>query len=321
MGQNLLSVNGLKTQFPTLLGVVRAVDGIELDVEVGETVGLVGESGSGKTVTALSIMKLVPPPGRIVEGRILFNGANILELSEAEMRRVRGEKIAMCFQDPMTYLNPVMRVGEQIAENITLHEKLERQQALGKAIEMMDLVGIPHASERCQDYPHQLSGGMRQRILLAMAISCRPKLLIADEPTTSVDVIIQAQILKMLMELKRKLDTSVLLITHNLGIVAQLCDKIAVMYAGNIVEYAGTAALFDAPKHPYTETLLGSIPRLDLDTKSLKIMRGSVPDLINPPSGCTFHPRCPYAKETCSKQTPGLEAIEKGRLVKCLLYN
>ena len=311
----------MKTQFPTLLGVVRAVDGIELDVEVGETVGLVGESGSGKTVTALSIMKLVPPPGRIVEGRILFNGANILELNEAEMRRVRGEKIAMCFQDPMTYLNPVMRVGEQIAENITLHEKLERQQALGKAIEMMDLVGIPHASERCQDYPHQLSGGMRQRILLAMAISCRPKLLIADEPTTSVDVIIQAQILKMLMELKRKLDTSVLLITHNLGVVAQLCDKIAVMYAGNIVEYAGTAALFEAPRHPYTETLLGSIPRLDLDTKSLKIMRGSVPDLINPPSGCTFHPRCPYAKETCSKQTPGLEAIEKGRLVKCLLYN
>lgn len=311
----------MKTQFPTLLGVVRAVDGIDLDVEVGETVGLVGESGSGKTVTALSIMKLVPPPGRIVEGRILFNGANILELSEAEMRRVRGEKIAMCFQDPMTYLNPVMRVGEQIAENITLHEKLEKQQALGKAIEMMDLVGIPHPSERYQDYPHQLSGGMRQRILLAMAISCRPKLLIADEPTTSVDVIIQAQILKMLMELKRKLDTSILLITHNLGIVAQLCDKIAVMYAGNIVEYAETDELFDAPKHPYTETLLGSIPRLDVDTKSLKIMRGSVPDLINPPSGCTFHPRCSYAKETCGKQMPDLKAIEKGRLVKCLLYN
>lgn len=321
MGQNLLSVSGLKTQFPTLLGVVRAVDGIDLDVEVGETVGLVGESGSGKTVTALSIMKLVPPPGRIVEGRILFNGANILELSEAEMRRVRGEKIAMCFQDPMTYLNPVMRVGEQIAENITLHEKLEKQQALGKAIEMMDLVGIPHSSERCQDYPHQLSGGMRQRILLAMAISCRPKLLIADEPTTSVDVIIQAQILKMLMELKRKLDTSILLITHNLGIVAQLCDKIAVMYAGNIVEYAETDELFEAPKHPYTETLLGSIPRLDVDSRSLKIMRGSVPDLINPPSGCTFHPRCSYAKETCSKQIPDLKAIEKGRLVKCLLYN
>lgn len=302
-------------------GTVRAVDGIDFSMDDRQMVGIVGESGCGKSVTALSVMQLVPnPPGRIVEGEIIFEGENLLKKTEEEMQKIRGGRISMSFQDPMTYLNPVKRAGEQIAEAITLHQGVEKEEALEMAVESIELVGIPSPSERAMDYPHQLSGGMRQRIMIAMALSCKPHLLIADEPTTALDVITQDEILELMENLKYELGTSTILITHDLAIVAGLCDRVAVMYAGNIVEYADTIPLYDDPLHPYTSGLMNSILRLDRGKERLDSIKGSVPNLVNPPPGCKFHPRCPHSMPLCSKQIPPLLDVEGGRLVACHLY-
>lgn len=314
----LLAVSGLRMHLFTSLGTVKAVDGVSLEVRKGETVGLVGESGCGKTMTAYCIMRLVPsPPGRILEGRIIFNGRDLLEMKEPEIQAVRGGSIAMSFQDPTTYLNPVKKVGDQISEALALHQRLSRVEAWERTVEVMDLVEIPSASSRAHDYPHQFSGGMKQRVMIAMAISCRPKLLILDEPTTGLDVLIQDQILRLIEDLKKTLQTSVLLITHDLGIVAGLCDRVAVMYAGKIVEYAQKRPLFKEPLHPYTKGLLESIPRLGTRQKKLKSIRGTVPDLIRPPLGCRFHPRCPRASAECSRDAPELAPLKRERWVAC----
>jgi oligopeptide/dipeptide ABC transporter ATP-binding protein len=315
----LLSIQNLKTHFYLTAGILKAVDGVSLDIYPGESVGIVGESGSGKSVTALSIMRLVPmPPGRIVDGKILLEGENLLEKSEAEYRQIRGGSLAISFQDPMTYLNPVMRVGEQIAEAVLHHNPdASVDDALDRAIETMRLVGIPTPERRASDYPHQFSGGMRQRCLLAMAISCNPKLLIADEPTTALDVLIQAEILDLLRELKDNLNSSLMLITHDLGIVAELAERIAIMYAGRIMEVADTDTIFYESMNPYTEGLLASIPKLDA-TGPLKAIEGIVPDMLKPPPGCKFHPRCQYAKAECSKKVPELVEVEKCHMSACL---
>lgn len=320
MKEALLEIEGLKTHFFTSYGTVKAVDGIDLHIDKGETLGLVGESGCGKSVTALSIMRLVPdPPGKIVEGRIVFKGEDILKLKEAEMRKIRGSNIAISFQDPMTYLNPVKRVGDQVAEAIILHQDVAREEALEKAVETMDLVGIPSAAERARDYPHQFSGGMRQRIMIAMAICCGPDLLIADEPTTNLDVLVQDQILEMMDDLQEKIGASILLITHDLGVVAEVSDRVIVMYAGNIMEVSDVIGIFEEPLHPYTQGLLESIPRLNMAKKRLKSIKGIVPNLIDPLLGCKFHPRCPKAMEICSKMRPKLAKIGD-RYVSCHLY-
>ncbi len=317
--QPLLSIQNLKTYFYLTGGVLKAVDGVSLDIYPGETVGIVGESGSGKSVTALSIMRLIPmPPGRIVEGKIFLGGENLLEKSEEQYRQIRGRSIAISFQDPMTYLNPVMRVGDQIAEAVLHHNpEASVDDALERAIETMELVGIPTPERRAMDFPHQFSGGMRQRCLLAMAISCNPKLLIADEPTTALDVLIQAEILELLRELQRRLNSSLMLITHDLGIVAELADRIAIMYAGRIFEIADTDTIFYGSMNPYTEGLLASIPKLDA-TGPLKAIEGIVPDMLKPPSGCKFHPRCQYAKPVCAEQVPELVEVEKNHLSACI---
>jgi len=317
MSDVLLSIRNLKTYFFTTLGIVKAVDGIDYDIKKGEIVGLVGESASGKSVSALSIMQLVPdPPGKVVDGQILFNGENLVNKSEAEMRKIRGANIAMSFQDPMTYLNPVFKVSDQIAESILLHQDLEKDEALEKAIKMMEIVKIPQPEERADDYPHQFSGGMRQRILLAMACSCNPDLLIADEPTTALDVIVQDEILDVLNDLKQRLNSAILLITHDLGIVAQLADRVAIMYCGKIQEISDVYTLYKEPKHPYTIGLLNSIPKLG-SLEKLQAIEGDVPDPINPPSGCRFHPRCPYAKEICKKEEPINTEIKEGHHILC----
>lgn len=320
MEKTLLSIKDLKTYFYTLDGTVKAVDGISYDIKEGETVGLAGESASGKTVTALSIMRLVPSPGRIIEGSIHFEGKNLLKLSETEMRNIRGGQIAMVFQDPMSYLNPVMRVGDQIAEAVLLHRKITKSEAMRESIETMKDVEISSAQERALDYPHQLSGGMRQRVMLAMALSCQPRLLIADEPTTALDVITQSEVLELIKNLKNKSDSSVLLITHDLGIIAELADKVVIMYCGEIMEMSDTVSLFDRPMHPYTMALLESIPRIDFGKKRLKVIEGAVASPNNPPPGCKFHPRCPYADEICRKQEPRLANIDEGRSVACLRF-
>jgi oligopeptide/dipeptide ABC transporter ATP-binding protein len=315
---SLLEVDGLRTYFFTSQGVVKAVDGIGFKVGSGEVVGLVGESGSGKSVTALSIMRLVPsPPGRTTAGKVLFRGNDLLQLSEEQMRDIRGGKIAMSFQDPMTYLNPVIRVGEQVAETILLHQDVDKTDAMKRAVELMELVQISSAKERAMDYPHQFSGGMRQRILLAMAISCNPDLLIADEPTTALDVIIQGEILELLKELREKVGSSLLLISHDLGVVGELADKVAIMYAGNIVEFADANTIFEDPRHPYTIGLLESVPTLEGAKKRLKSIEGAVPSLINPPEGCRFHPRCARAKEHCALKEPSIIRLEDGHFVMC----
>lgn len=317
MSDVLLSIRNLKTYFFTTLGIVKAVDGIDYDIKKGEIVGLVGESASGKSVSALSIMQLVPdPPGKIVDGQILFNGENLVDKSEAEMREIRGANIAMSFQDPMTYLNPVFKVSDQIAESILLHQDIEKEEAFEKAIQMMEMVKIPQPEERAGDYPHQFSGGMRQRILLAMACSCNPDLLIADEPTTALDVIVQDEILDVLNDLKKQLNSAILLITHDLGIVAQLADRVAIMYCGKIMEVSDVYTMYKAPKHPYTIGLLNSIPKLG-SLEKLQAIEGDVPDPTNPPSGCRFHPRCSYAKEICKKEEPINAEIEKGHHILC----
>jgi peptide/nickel transport system ATP-binding protein len=325
MAERLLDVKNLKTYFFTDEGVVRAVDGVDLYIEKGETLGVVGESGCGKSVTALSIMKLIPqPPGRIVEGEISYDGTNLVTLAPNRMRKIRGKEISMIFQEPMTSLNPVFTVGEQIAEAIRLHEGLGRRDAMAKTVDMLKLVHIPNAERRVKEYPHQLSGGMRQRIMIAMALSCNPKLLIADEPTTALDVTIQAQILDLLNELKSKLRMAVMLITHDMGVIAETAQRVVVMYAAKVAEEAPVADLFKEPLHPYTQGLLRSIPRIDLAATSrrrLETIPGTVPTLrgdIAP--GCRFAPRCPFVKSVCTEKDPVLKEVKPGHKVSCWLY-
>lgn len=314
----LLQIEGLKTYFKTRMGDVLAVDGVDLTIRSGETVGLVGESGSGKSVTARSIMRLVPtPPGRYAGGRILFEGTDLLALAEGEMQELRGGKISMIFQDPMTFLNPVYTAGEQVAEAIRRHQGATRSQARAQTIELFKTVGIPNAEQRYDAYPHHLSGGMRQRVMIAIALSSRPALLIADEPTTALDVTIQAQILNLLRDLQRQFGMSILLITHDLGVVAEMCDSVAVMYAGRIVEQAPVETLFEDPEHPYTIGLMNAIPRAELAGVPPKPIEGSPPDLLHPPTGCRFHPRCPYRQEICVYQDPALVAVAPGHRSAC----
>ncbi|MBI3457244.1 MAG: ABC transporter ATP-binding protein [Candidatus Rokubacteria bacterium] len=324
MGERLLEVKGLKTYFYTDEGVVRAVDGIDLHIDKGETLGVVGESGCGKTVTALSIMKLIPmPPGRIVEGQILWEGRNLVPFSPHQIRKVRGKEIAMVFQEPMTSLNPVFTIGEQIAEAIRLHEGLGRRGAMEKTIEMLKLVHIPNPERRVKEYPHQLSGGMRQRVMIAMALSCNPKLLIADEPTTALDVTIQAQILDLLNELKAKLGMAVMLITHDMGVIAETAQRVMVMYAAKVVEEAPVKDLFKEPLHPYTQGLLRSIPRIDVAAtkkQRLEAIPGVVPNLLEVPPGCRFAPRCQFVKPMYMEKEPPLKEVRPGHKVACWLY-
>lgn len=318
MTQKLLSVKDLKTYFYTDDGVIPAVDGISFDLDKGGTIGIVGESGCGKSVTSLSVMGLIPqPPGKIAGGEILFEGEDLLKKSEAEMRHIRGNDISMIFQEPMTSLNPVFTVGNQIAEAIILHQGLDKGAAREKAIEMLRLVGIPSPEKRVDDYPHQMSGGMRQRVMIAMALSCNPKLLIADEPTTALDVTIQAQILDLMRELRKNLGTAIMMITHDLGVIAELVDKVVVMYTGKIVEAADTYTIFKNPKHPYTIGLLGSIPRLDGDGSRLQAIPGSVPIPGSFPVGCGFHPRCPFATELCVQKRPPSFEVGENHYVAC----
>ena len=318
MSEILLNIRDLKTYFFTSLGVIRAVDGVSFKINKGEVLGLIGESGSGKSVTALSIMRLIPnPPGRVVGGQVLLEDLDLLQTREEEMWKIRGRRIAMSFQDPMTYLNPVHKIGDQIAEAIIIHQHLDKSEAFEKAVEMMEMVQIPDAYRKAIDYPYMLSGGMRQRVLLAMALSCHPELLIADEPTTALDVIVQADVLELLEDLKRKLNLSILLISHDLGVVAKLADKVAIMYAGRIMEFGEIATIYNAPKNPYTMGLLESLPKIDEDQDKLISIPGDIPDMLNPPSGCRFNPRCSYAIPRCREEVPSLIACEEGHLVAC----
>lgn len=317
---SLLEVKNLKTQFFTDEGIVKAVDDVSFSIGREETFGLVGESGCGKSVTALSIIGLIPwPPGKIVEGKIMLEGEDLLQKTEKQMQKVRGCKISMIFQEPMTSLDPVFTVGNEIMEVIQLHQGLEKEEAWEKSIEMLRVVGIPDPERRMKEYPHQLSGGMRQRVMIAMALSCNPKLLIADEPTTALDVTIQAQILRLMGNLKDDFQASVLLITHDLGVIAQQCENVAVMYAGEIVEIGSVEAIFENPLHPYTEGLNNAIPRLDVDTDRLQIIEGNVPNLIEVPSGCRFHDRCQYTMDVCRQQHPTMEERENNHFVRCYL--
>jgi oligopeptide/dipeptide ABC transporter ATP-binding protein len=315
---HLLEVKNLHTYFQTREGLVCAVEGVSFHLDQGELLGLVGESGCGKSMTALSIMRLISPPGKIVAGEILFQGKNLLKLSNAQMRDVRGNDIAMIFQDPMTSLNPVFSVGEQIAEALRLHRGLSRKEARAAAIEAMREVSIPDPGLRADDYPHQLSGGMRQRVMIAMALACDPKLLIADEPTTALDVTIQAQILELMKELQKKIGMALLLITHDLGVVAEQADEVAIMYAGKIVERSNTRAIFTKPFHPYTVGLLNSLPRTGgAKRKRLDAIPGVVPSPLNLPSGCRFRDRCPRAADVCAQTEPKLVAKDPGHTVAC----
>ncbi|MBM4415474.1 MAG: ABC transporter ATP-binding protein [Chloroflexi bacterium] len=305
----LLEVKNLRTYFYTEEGVVRAVDGVSWDLEEGETMGLVGESGSGKSVTAMSILRLIPrPPGRIVEGEIIFEGQDLLEVSDAEIRSIRGNRIAMVFQEPMTSLNPVLTIGAQLMESVQLHMGLDKNDAEKRAIELLELVGIPEAAGRVHDYPHQFSGGMRQRVMIAMALSCNPKLLLADEPTTALDVTIQAQVLEIMARLAKDMGSAVVIITHNLGVVARYADRVNVMYAGRIVESGSTDDIFLNPRHPYTVGLMASVPRLDAtEHVRLYAIEGQPPLLIDPIPGCPFEPRCEWRIDRCHTENPPLE--------------
>jgi oligopeptide/dipeptide ABC transporter ATP-binding protein len=317
VSEPLLKIEDLRTHFFTDDAVVRAVDGVSLGVQPGETLAVVGESGSGKSVTALSILRLFPqPPGRVVGGRILFQGRDLLTLSDREMREVRGKAISMIFQEPMTSLNPVFTCGEQVMETIRRHERVGRKEARAMAIEMFERVGIPAAAQRVDEYPHQMSGGMRQRVMIAMALACRPSLLIADEPTTALDVTIQAQILELLRTLQKDLRMSVMLITHDLGVVAETASRVAVMYAGQVVEYCDVRSAFKKPLHPYTAGLQASLPKLGETRERLRVIKGTVPNPARFPVGCRFHPRCPIAIEQCLTEPP-LEEIEPGRWARC----
>jgi len=314
----LLEVRGLRTVFDTDEGEVRAVDGVDLYLERGRTLGIVGESGCGKSVTALSIMGLVPrPPGRIVAGEVRFEGEDLLKLPPARLRELRGARLSMIFQEPMSSLNPAFTVGDQVAEALLRHRNASKKEAKENAIEMLRRVRIPSPERRARDYPHRLSGGMRQRVMIAMALACYPRLLIADEPTTALDVTIQAQILELLRALRSELGTSIILITHDLGVVAELADDVVVMYAGQVVERCAAAALFAEPHHPYTIGLLGSIPRLDLEQQRLSAIEGSVPNAAAMPAGCRFHARCPFAVDRCLKETPPLIEVKAGHFAAC----
>jgi len=317
---SLLSINDLKTYFFTAEGVVKAVDRVHLEINKEEVLGLVGESGCGKSTLALSIMRLIRVPGKIVGGEIWFEGEDLLRKSEGKMRAIRGGKISMVFQNPTSSMNPVYTVGSQIAEAIKLHQDVQKRQIKEKVVEILHKVGIPDPSKRMKDYPHEYSGGMCQRAMTAMALSCNPKLLIADEPTTNLDVTIQAQILDLMRALRKDFGASILLIGHNLGVINELCDKVAVMYAGKVIEYCDITTIFKEPKHPYTQALLESIPRLDVAKERLRIIPGTVPRLINPPTGCRFHPRCEYAMAVCSEQEPTPVKIGRGHTVACFLY-
>ncbi|TCL72440.1 peptide/nickel transport system ATP-binding protein/oligopeptide transport system ATP-binding protein [Hydrogenispora ethanolica] len=316
----LISVQNLQTQFLSDGKLVRAVDNISFSLQEKETVAIVGESGSGKSVTSLSIMRLVPnPPGKIVGGQVNFHGEDLLALSEAKMRQIRGNKISMIFQEPMTSLNPVHRIGEQIAETIMLHQKLDRAAAWEKTVALLRTIGIPSPEKRALDYPHQLSGGMRQRVMIAMALSCHPDLLIADEPTTALDVTIQAQILDLMRKMREEFGMAIMLITHDLGVVAEMAHRVLVMYAGRIVEEAPVQEIFAEPLHPYTVGLLRSIPRLSGNKDRLYVIDGSVPDLSRLPSGCPFHPRCPDAGPRCRRERPELLTLGERRRAACWL--
>lgn len=323
MSDIILSIKGLKTNFYTYAGVVKALDGIDLDVYKGETLGLVGETGCGKSVTALSIMRLIRwPPGKIDDGNIIFEGKDILKLPDKEMRSIRGNKISMIFQEPMTSLNPVFTIGEQISEVLILHQHMNKRNAWLKAIEMLSFTGIPSPERIALNHPHELSGGMLQRAMIAMALACQPDLLIADEPTTALDVTIQAQILELIRDLKTKSNASVLIITHDLGVVAETCDRIGVMYAGNIVELCKVQDVFTSPKHPYTMGLIKSIPRMSQKPgERLDTIPGSVPNLIYPPGGCRFHPRCSKVMDICKTEKPRVCEVESGHFVACHLYD
>ncbi len=322
MAEPLLTVEGLKTYFYTEEGVVPAVDGVSFSVGKGETLGIVGESGCGKSVTALSVMRLIPnPPGKIIAGEIIFEGEDLLKKSEPAMRRIRGNDISMIFQEPMTSLNPVYTVGDQVAEAIRLHQGLDKRRAFERAVDMLRAVGIPSPEKRARDYPHQMSGGMRQRVMIAMALSCNPKLLVADEPTTALDVTIQAQILDLMRKLQSETGAAIMLITHDLGVIADMAERVIVMYAGRVVEMSDVVSLFRKPLHPYTEGLLHSIPRLDGEPKArLHVIPGTVPNPAHLPAGCRFASRCPYAQDICRIQDPTLEETEDGRFVACLRY-
>jgi oligopeptide/dipeptide ABC transporter ATP-binding protein len=320
----LLRIQNLKTYFYTEDGIVKAVDGVDLEVYPGEVLGLVGESGCGKSVTSLSIMRLIAPPGKIVEGEIWFDGQNLLSLPEKQMIAIRGNRISMIFQQPQTALNPVFKVGDQIVEVLQIHRQMDRKTAWERAVEMLRLVGIPDPERRAQAYPHELSGGMAQRVMIAMALACEPALLIADEPTTALDVTIQAQILDLMRNLRQQINTAIILITHDLGVVAEMAERVAVMYAGQIVEQAEVNALFDTPLHPYTQGLLESIPVLGEFKERLAVIPGSVPNLINLPPGCRFAPRCQarvkYGLKICEQEMPALQEITPGHRVRCWLY-
>jgi oligopeptide transport system ATP-binding protein len=315
----LLQVRDLKTYFFTDDGVVKAVDGISYDVQEGETLGLVGESGCGKSVSALSVLRLIPnPPGKIVGGEVIFDGQDLLKLDEEEIRHIRGNKIAMVFQEPMTSLNPVLTVGRQLTESLELHMEMDGSAAQRRAIQLLDMVQISEAATRINDYPHQFSGGMRQRVMIAMALSCNPKLVLADEPTTALDVTIQAQVLEILARLSSELGTSVVIITHNLGVVARYADRVNVMYAGKIVEMASAQELYRNPRHPYTVGLLKSVPRLDQARKmKLEVIEGTPPDLIDMPQGCPFYPRCAYRVERCAQEMPPLIPVADKHQAAC----
>jgi oligopeptide/dipeptide ABC transporter ATP-binding protein len=314
----LLAVNDLKTFFAIEGGEFPAVDGVSFSIEAGHTLGIVGESGCGKSVTALSIMALIPqPPGRIAGGEILFEGVDLTRLTRSQMRELRGDRISMIFQEPMTSLNPVLTVGEQIVEGVLRHRKISRDAAKDLTIDMLEKVHIPSPEQRFDDYPHRLSGGMRQRVMIAMALACKPKLLIADEPTTALDVTIQAQILDLMRMLREETGTAIMLITHDLGVVAELADDVVVMYAGRVVERASVTTLFAQPQHPYTIGLLGSIARLDLEQDRLAAIQGQVPNPLAPVAGCRFHPRCPFAYERCFRDDPALFEVGPGQEAAC----
>lgn len=321
--EKLLEVKNLKTYFYTEDGIVQAIDGVDFYIKPGETLGVVGESGCGKSVTSLSILRLIQtPPGKILEGsEIYLEGQNLLELSEKEMRQIRGNKISMIFQEPMTSLNPVFKIGNQISEVLVLHQGMNNEQARQKSIDMLKLVGISRPEKVVDEYPHSLSGGMRQRVMIAMALACNPQLLIADEPTTALDVTIQAQILELMKKLKTDLNASVMLITHNLGVVAETCQRIIVMYAGKIVEEGDVYSIFEEPKHPYTQGLLKSIPNIEVKQTKLDSIPGMVPNPLNMPKGCRFEPRCERALEICKTKVPDLTNLGVERNVRCFLYS
>jgi len=324
-GDLMLDIQGLKTHFYTEDGVVKAVDGVDIYIKKGETLGVVGESGCGKSVTSLSVMRLVAPPGKITEGKIIFDGVNLLDLSEREMSKIRGNRISMIFQQPTSCLNPVFKIGDQIAEVLNIHQSLGREAGWKRAIELLKMVGIPDPAKRANAYPHEISGGQAQRVMIAMALACVPELLIADEPTTALDVTIQAQILDLMIDLREKTGTSILMITHDLGVVAEMCERVVVMYAGQIVEQAEVKELFANPLHPYTQGLIGSIPILGQIRDRLDVIPGTVPNLLNPPPGCRFEPRCQVcqgaARERCKVELPPLREIKPEHWVRTWLYD